>query len=114
MIISMVLGAVAGMAMALFFRAPALIALSLLAAGAAGVVWIVAGWSLLDGLLRVGGLLATIQVSYLMGLGMAALLAWMRQARRSSPIAGRARSGRFVPTRESSDRPHEDHQVQAQ
>ena len=114
MIISMVLGAVAGLGMALFFRTPALIALSLLAAGFGGVFWIAAGWPLLDGLLRIGGLLATIQISYLVGLALVALHTWIRYARREPLVAGGARSGRFVPTGESADRPHENQHVQAQ
>jgi hypothetical protein len=61
------------------FKVPALIAASFLLAVIAVVVWSHQDWPFLYGLLRVGGLICLLQVSYLLGLGLAVIT---RQVRR--------------------------------
>ena len=79
MSVAMALVVLAGLGLALLFKVPALIAASFLLAIIAGVVWSQQGWPFLGGLLRVVGLICLLQVSYLLGLGLAVIT---RQVRR--------------------------------
>ena len=104
MSILLFLACAAGAGLAFLFKVPALIALSLLLGAAGGAFTIAVGWPLLDGVLRIAMLLAALQTSYLLSLGLAAFATRRRLQR----------SGGFVPAREGTDRPYEDHQIQPQ
>ncbi len=63
--------ALAGFGLALLFKVPALVAASFLLAAVAAVIWSLEEWPLLEGVLKVGGLIGLLQVSYVAGLALA-------------------------------------------
>ncbi len=71
--------ALTGLGLALLFKVPALVAASFLLAAVAAVIWSLEEWSLLEGALKVGGLIGLLQVSYVAGLGLAHLCRQLRR-----------------------------------
>ncbi len=79
MSVAMALVALAGLGLALLFKVPALIAASFLLAIIAAVVWSQQDWPFLEGLLKVAGLICLLQLSYLLGLGLALVTRQLRR-----------------------------------
>ena len=82
----------AGVGLAMTFKVPALVAASFLFAIVAGLVWNHQAWPWGEGLLKVVGVVGLLQVSYLLGLGLA-LLARRRRRRRVGDGGHSARGG---------------------